>query len=89
MIKRISDMEIAFTITIHSAMSKWGDNPALDQTGATLHLSETYTVDDLDVYTWIQENMSIIATVVNYQSRVMRVTFNDLEDAMAFKLRWL
>jgi len=89
MIKQISEMEISFTLTVHPPMNKWGDCPSLDQAGATLHLSETYSVNDLAVYNWIQENKLAFTTTVNYNSKVMRLTFTNLEDVMAFKLRWL
>lgn len=89
MIRQISDMEIDFTLIVHQPMNKWGDDPFLDQTGATLHLSETYSVNDTDVYTWICDNKLAFTTRVDCNSRVMRLTFSNLEDAMAFKLRWL
>lgn len=89
MIRRLSDMEIDFTLAVHAPMCKWGDDPDLDQTGATLHLSETYSVTHHDAYKWIRENGLSFTTEVNYDSRVMRLRFTHVEDAMAFKLKWL
>ena len=89
MIRQISDTVINFTITVYPPINQWGECPSLDQSGATLHLSKTYSVNDLDVYKWIQENNLTFTTTVNYDTKIIRLTFTDLEDAMAFKLRWL
>ena len=89
MIKQISDMVINFTLTVYPPENKWGENYSLDQSGATLHLSSTYSINDLDGYHWIKENKLAFTVKINYTSKVMRLKFGSLEDAMAFKLRWL
>lgn len=88
MIKRISDMVMEFSIVVHPPASKWGKNRSLDQTGATLHLSSTYSVVDKDVFRWIKENDLSYSSSVHFARKALRVEFINIEDAMAFKLRW-
>lgn len=87
MIEQISDIEFAFSFREIPAQNKWGDNPHLDQLGATSHLTTTIKIIDQEAYDWIIEHN--ISTTSMFKFRRKHIQFNDIEDAMAFKLVWM
>ncbi len=88
MITQISDTTFSFTYLHFEPMSQYGDDPYLDNLGATSHLTPTYAVEDVDEYRWILDNNLPFDEQVISQT-IRHIKFKNLEDAMAFKLGWL
>ena len=88
MIKQITDTIFSFTYAQHQPAARYGDDPYLDSLGATQHLSPTYSMDDKEEYQWITDN-DMPYTIETRVLLIKHVIFENEEDAMAFKLRWL
>ena len=87
MIRQISDREFSFSYREIPAQCKWGDNPHLDQLGATSHLTSTIEIINLEEFNWIREHKIPTTRILEY--RYYHLRFDNIEDAMAFKLMWL
>ncbi len=90
MIKQLSDTLFAFSFTVFQPISNYGDDPYLDSLGAVSHLLPTHNIDDKEEFEWINDNhfpydIHNIDTAALYKV----ITFKNIEDAMAFKLRWM
>ena len=82
--------EFMLDFTWHEPQNVWGDNPAWDQSGATSHLTKTFTYDDEEILTWIKKHTKGFR-VINRMEYVMVdvIEFINEEDALLFKLTWL
>ena len=67
---------------------KFGEYPELDKLAITIHLTSSYMYDDEEVINWIKENSMEYISEQVAPSRFRTIKFTNIEDAMAFKLRW-
>ena len=94
MIRQISDQIFSFSFHEIPAQCKWGDDPHLDQLGVVSHLLSSFEIVDKEQYNWIKEHKMPIEFVKSFNTfnkvnKSKHLHFDKIEDAMAFKLRWL
>ena len=89
MYMQISKTEVLFHMIKIPPECQYGDNPELDQLGTTNHLLPTYRYQDEEVIDWIIENGIEYTTESTGEYTMRIIKFTNIEDSMAFKLRWL
>ena len=86
---KVSETEVLFHMIKIPPECQYGDNPELDQLGTTNHLLPTYRYQDEEVIDWIIENNIEYTTEITIDDNKIIIKFTNIEDSMAFKLRWL
>ncbi|NJO63343.1 MAG: hypothetical protein HC836_35560 [Richelia sp. RM2_1_2] len=87
-IKHLGGNKFSFSCTMVGPMYSYGQNPVLDNLGATNHLTPTKKYDDIKAFNWIKNN-----TKYNIKSLDQRmydiIELDSDEDALHFKMVWL
>jgi len=89
MYMQINQTEFIFSMKTISPQCQYGDDPYLDSTGATQHLTPTYKFQDIEQINWIKDNNIEYTVEITSDNGKRIIKFANIEDAMAFKLRWM
>lgn len=90
-IKQINDLTFEFYIIYHKPMYEWSEKPEWDKVGAVSHLLPTYSYVNSDAIRWLKDNNINFTVDVDLQKRksTVFVKISSIEEALAFKLRWI
>lgn len=71
-------------------MCQYGHEPEWDNSGAVSHLMPVLEMTNKEEYAWLFNNdIPYEVVAIDHGRKVKHIRFTDIEDAMAFKLRWL
>ncbi len=87
MFTKIDKNKYDFSTVLKLPASRWGDNPSLDQTGSTLHLSSYTKYDDQDILDWFDSNNIKWRQITRYDNRDTIMIVNE-EDVLLFDLTY-
>jgi len=88
MITQMSDTMFIFSYIIIQPLSIYGEDPYMDNLGAVSHLLPTHKMENQKEFKWIVKNNLPYSISTDEKYLFKYVEFENLEDAMAFKLRW-
>jgi len=84
-----SNTIFSFSYKVVPSQYKWGDNPHMDQLGATSHILPAIVYDDQKALDWIRQHTAGIKFVSRNKLNFDEMQFINEEDAVLFKITWL